>query len=125
MKVLKTAVSSRKIDDLNPDVVLFHLREVLTEYRKVLINRLILDLPTYLDYKFKKKPGKEKLDEIREKLYAIKNSSVDLTLYEPIVKEVLAQDNTFIKTELLYKEIDESIGEHLREGQIVFTATTA
>ena len=113
MKTLKTAVSNRKIEEANQDIVLFNLREVLTEYRKSLINRLILDLPTYLDYKFKTRPAKAKLDEIREKLYTIKNSAVDLSFYGPIVDEVLAQDNTFIKTELIYKEIDANIADHL------------
>ena len=116
MKHLKTAISRRKIEESSHDVILLHLREVLTEYRKALINRMILDLPTYLDYKFHTKLPKAKLEEIRERLYAIKNSSVDLTSYEPIVQEVLAQESTFIKTELIYREIDGAIGEHLPFG---------
>jgi len=115
MKQLKTAISSRKIEDSAHDVILFHLREVLTEYRKSLINRMILDLPTYLDYKFRVKPSRSKLEEIRERLYTIKNSAVDLTNYQPVVQEVLSQENTFIKTELIYKEIDGAIADHLKQ----------
>jgi len=78
----------------------------LSEYRKALINRLISRPPTYLDYKFKMKVPKGKLEEVRECLYTLKNSAVDLTDYEPVVAEVMSKENTFIKTELIYKEID-------------------
>ena len=115
MKTVKTPLFTRKIEDSNQDIVLFQLREILTDYRKSLISRLILDLPTYLDYRFKIKADKKQLDDIREKLYEIKNGSADLSKYEVIVQQVLANDSTYISTRLFYQEIDRNISSYLNE----------
>ena len=119
MKTVKTPLFTRKIEDSNPDVVLFQLREILTDYRKSLVSRLILDLPTYLDYRFKIKAGKKQLEDIREKLYEIKNGSADLSKYDVIVQQVLANDSTYVSTSLFYQEIDGNISSYLSEGLLV------
>ena len=119
MKTIKTPLFTRRIEDSNPDVVLFQLREVLTDYRKSLISRLILDLPTYLDYRFKIKADKKQLDDIREKLYEIKNGSADLSKYDLIVQQVLANESTYVSTRLFYQEIDRNISSYLSEGFLV------
>jgi len=115
MKTIKTPLFTRKIEDSNPDVILFQLREILTDYRKSLISRLILDLPTYLDYRFKIKADKKQLEDIREKLYEIKNGSADLSKYDLIVQQVLANESTYISTQLFYHEIDRNISSYLTE----------
>jgi len=115
MKTIKTPLFTRKIEDSNPDVILFQLREILTDYRKSLISRLILDLPTYLDYRFKIKADKKQLEDIREKLYEIKNGSADLSKYDVIVQQVLANESTYISTQLFYHEIDRNISSYLTE----------
>ena len=115
MKTVKTPLFTRKIEDSNPDVILFQLREILTDYRKSLISRLILDLPTYLDYRFKIKADKKQLEDIREKLYEIKNGSADLSKYDVIVQQVLANESTYVSTRLFYQEIDRIISSYLSE----------
>ena len=120
MKTLKTPFISRKIEDSDKDVILFQIKEVLTDYRKALITRLILSLGTYIDYRFKIKPTRKQSEEITERLFDIKNSSVDLANYDSIVREVMSKENTFITTELIYKEIDECISWYLRETQMTF-----
>ena len=115
MKTVKTPLFTRKIEDSNPDVILFQLREILTDYRKSLISRLILDLPTYLDYRFKIKADKKQLEDIREKLYEIKNGSADLSKYDLIVQQVLANESTYVSTRLFYQEIDRIISSYLSE----------
>ncbi|HMI67802.1 MAG TPA: hypothetical protein VK517_17290 [Cyclobacteriaceae bacterium] len=115
MKTIKTPLFTRKIEDSNPDVILFQLREILTDYRKSLISRLILDLPTYLDYRFKIKADKKQLEDIREKLYEVKNGSADLSKYDVIVQQVLANESTYISTQLFYHEIDRNISSYLTE----------
>jgi hypothetical protein len=115
MKTIKTPLFTRKIEDSNPDVILFQLREILTDYRKSLISRLILDLPTYLDYRFKIKAEKKQLEDIREKLYEIKNATADLSKYELIVQQVLVNESTYISTRLFYQEIDRNISSYLSE----------
>ena len=115
MKTIKTPLFTRKIEDSNTDVILFQLREILTDYRKSLISRLILDLPTYLDYRFKIKADKKQLEDIREKLYEIKNGSADLSKYELIVQQVLSNESTYVSTRLFYQEIDRIISSYLSE----------
>ena len=115
MKTVKTPLFTRKIEDSNPDVILFQLREILTDYRKSLISRLILDLPTYLDYRFKIKADKKQLEDIREKLYEIKNGSADLSKYDFIVQQVLSNESTYVSTRLFYQEIDRIVSAYLSE----------
>ncbi len=122
MKTIKTPLFTRKIEDSNPDVILFQLREILTDYRKSLISRLILDLPTYLDYRFKIKADKKQLEDIREKLYEIKNGSADLSKYDVIVQQVLANESTYISTRLFYQEIDRNISSYLSEAPLTLMA---
>ena len=122
MKTIKTPLFTRKIEDANPDVILFQLREILTDYRKSLISRLILDLPTYLDYRFKIKADKKQLEDIREKLYEIKNGSADLSKYDVIVQQVLANESTYISTRLFYQEIDRNISSYLSEAPLTLMA---
>ncbi len=118
MKTIKTPLFTRKIEDSDPDVILFQLREILTEYRRNLITRLILDLPTYLDYRFKIKADKKQLDDIREKLFDLKNASVDLARYDGIVQQVRAGDSTYVGTSPFYHEIDKGISAYLSEVQM-------
>ena len=125
MKTIKTPLFTRKIEDSNPDVVLFQLREILTDYRKSLISRLILDLPTYLDYRFKIKADKKQLEDIREKLYEIKNGSADLAKYDVIVQQVLANESTYISTRLFYQEIDRNISSYLSEVPLTLMVSGA
>ena len=122
MKTIKTPLFTRKIEDSNPDVILFQLREILTDYRKSLISRLILDLPTYLDYRFKIKADKKQLEDIREKLYEIKNGSADLSKYDVIVQQVLANESTYISTRPFYQEIDRNISSYLSEAPLTLMA---
>ena len=122
MKTIKTPLFTRKIEDSSPEVILFQLREILTDYRKSLISRLILDLPTYLDYRFKIKADKKQLEDIREKLYEIKNGSADLSKYDVIVQQVLANESTYISTRLFYHEIDRNISSYLTEVPLTLMA---
>src|SRR5258708_28227630 len=122
VKTSKTVLDTRKIEDSNPGVILLQLREVLTDYRKSLISRLILDLPTYLDYRFKIKADKKQLEDIREKLYEIKNGSADLSKYDVIVQQVLANESTYISTRPFYQEIDRDISSYLSEAPLTLMA---
>src|SRR5260221_12234000 len=103
MKTIKTPLFTRKIEDPSPDVILFQLREILTDYRKSLIRMLILDLPTYLDYRFKVKADKKQLEDIREKLHEIKKGRADLSKYEDIVRQRLANESPSISTAEWYQ----------------------
>jgi hypothetical protein len=62
------------------------------------------------------------LEDIREKLYEIKNGSADLSKYDVIVQQVLANESTYISTRLFYHEIDRNISSYLTEVPLTLMA---
>ena len=118
MKTIKTPLFTRKIEDYSTETVLFQLRELLSDYRKALIARLILDLPTYVHYRFQMRTDKKQLEDILERLYELKNGSIDLNDYGGVVKEVLANDSTYISAAPFYHEIDRNIALFVKEAKM-------
>jgi hypothetical protein len=76
---------------------------------------LLNDLHVYIDYRFRVKADAKQLDDIKEKLDALKNHSVDMEKYRVLLQRVLDHQNAYINTEPFYEEIDESIGWYLKE----------
>jgi hypothetical protein len=113
MKTIKTASGVKRIPPCGEDATLSRIREILSDHRKSLINRLILDLPTYTDYRFNTKPSKEQAPLIIDRLYTLKHSPVDLTKYDTLVQKIMENENTHLDAELFYKEIDAAIGWEL------------
>src|ERR1700748_1037395 len=99
MKTIRTHQGIRRLDELDSNVFLFQLRELLTDYRAALIGRLIEDLSTYIDYKFHLKLANHQLPEIKIKLYSLKISTIDLSKYHRIVKDIMAHEFTYLDTE--------------------------
>jgi hypothetical protein len=119
MKTIKTAIGNKKIEDCAESVAMGKIKEILTDHRNELINRLLLDLPGYLGYKFNVKPSKEQLLSVTERLYEIKHSVIDLLRYDAIVQEILSNTNTHLSSETFYKELDSAISWELRPNQLV------
>jgi hypothetical protein len=118
MKKVKIANGVKKIDDSDSNACLFKLRDVLNEHRTLLINRLVSDLASYIDYKFRIKATAKQIDNVREALQTLKNSTFDLDKYGEIVDQFFNQDMTHVGTELFFKEIDENIGSALNASQL-------
>lgn len=118
MKRVKTVLGTKKIEDEDHSIVLFQLKEILDAHRGTLINRLIADLPAYIDYKFNTKVNSKQLEIIKEKLSFLKSSSVDMDRYSFILKNVMANEITYVATEPFYREIDDSISLYLNESQL-------
>ena len=78
MKTIRTVLGNKKIEDRDDHLVIIQLRDILDAHRGALINRLIADLPSYIDYKFNVKVNSKELETIKEKLSYLKNSSVDM-----------------------------------------------
>jgi hypothetical protein len=50
MKTIKSALlGTKSLIDTNPEVLLVQLKEILKAHRELIINRLMGDLPTYLE----------------------------------------------------------------------------
>lgn len=120
IRTIKTSTGVKRIEDQNQNAALLKLREILSEERKVLINRLESDLNAYVQYRFSKKANPNQLEKIRTKLNSLKTSNVDLDNYGVIVADFFRQENTHISTEFFYKDIDEYLADELRPIQLKF-----
>jgi hypothetical protein len=118
MKIVRTILGAQKIEVNDYPVAMLKVREILDAYRSKLINRLMTDLPTYIDYKFHVKVSTKQIEDIKEKLASLKNSSVDMNKYGFLVQHVMAQDKTYVTTAPFYQEIDDNISWYLNESQL-------
>jgi hypothetical protein len=118
MKILRTLNGVKRIEDSDPNVMLLKVRQILDEQRNGLITRLINDLGAYIDYKFKIRPDVRQLESIKEKLFALKNSGLDLEKYDSLLQHVIHHDATYVNAEPFYREIDESISSQLNAAQL-------
>ena len=119
MKTIQSSlIGNKNIVATDPYVQLFQVREVLNQHRDTLINRLLTDLPTYLDYKFNAKAGTYELVSIQEKLLSVTKTNVDLDKYRSVVKQFKKKATTRLTNEPFFSEIDELIKWQINEPQL-------
>lgn len=118
MKIIRTLNGVKRIEDSDANILLLKVRQILDEQRNGLITRLITDLGSYIDYKFRVRPDAQQLEAIKDKLYSLKNSGLDLEKYNTLLQHVLDHDTTYINAEPFYREIDENISWHLNAAQL-------
>ena len=118
MKKVRIANGIKRIEDTDSNATLFRLRDVLSEHRGILITRLVSDLGSYIDYKFHIKASAKQLETIKDHLYIIKNSALDLDRYSDIIDHFYAHDITYISTEPFMKEVDECIDSIINVSQL-------
>ncbi len=119
MKTIQSSlVGNRNIHASDPHVQLFQVREVLNQHRDTLINRLLSDLPTYVDYKFKARPSTSELLHIKEKLLDVTKTNVDLDKFQSVVRQVKKKGTTRLTNEIFFSEIDELIRWQIREPRL-------
>jgi hypothetical protein len=121
MKTIKSALLGNKsLIDTNPEVLLVQLKEILRSHRELIINRMMGDLPTYLDYKFNIKADKKILELVKDKLLDLKKSNADLDTYDSIVQQVLNRSVTHLTNEPFYTEIDQYLLQYVKTQQFKF-----
>jgi hypothetical protein len=118
MKTVRTILGNKKIGEQDHHLVMIQLRDILDAHRSALINRLVADLPSYIDYKFSVKVNAKELEVIKDKLSYLKNSSVDMDKYKFIFDSVMSNETTYVDAAPFYKEIDDSISIYLNESQL-------
>lgn len=118
MKTVKMALGIRRIEDRDQHLALLQLRDLLDAHRNALINRLMGDLPAYLDYRFRTRINQKQLDLLKDKLSFMKNASVDMDKYDFIYQHMLANEATYVPSEPFYREIDENIRWYLNDAQL-------
>jgi hypothetical protein len=115
MKNVRTVLGLKRVEDNDSNLTLLQLREILNEQRKVLITRLLSDLPVYIDYRFSVKADAKQLDHIKEKLDSLKNHAVDLDKYGSLLQHMMDNENSYLNTALFYREIDDNISWYLKD----------
>jgi hypothetical protein len=110
MKIIKSGlIGARVVKAQEPNVQLFQIRVVFNQHRDALVNRILSDLSTYLDFKFHLQPARIELIALAEKIAGLKNRDVDLDYYKPMLKELKRKDEIKIKNDYFFLEIDENI----------------
>jgi hypothetical protein len=120
IRTIRTSTGVKRIEDHNHNAALLKLREILSEERKFLINRIESDLNAYIQYRFSRKTNASQLERIRGKLNSLKTSNVDLDNYAVIVSNFFRQENTHISAEPFYRDIDECLTDEFRPIQLKF-----
>lgn len=122
MKILKSRlIGTRCIKAKDPNIQLFQIRMVLNQHRDALVDRILTDLSTYIDFKFKTQPSRSNLVLIFERLSAFKMKDVDLEFYEPLLKQLHRKDEITLSNDYFFLEIDEQIRMNLNP-QLNFAA---
>lgn len=118
MKSVRIASTVKHIDGADARVTLFRIQEILSEHRSTLIMRILSDLPTYLQFKFSSKVDKERQAILRDKLFELSNSKVNLDRYLDIVHEIEKNSNYRVPSQEFFKEIDTLIDTLLHPMQL-------
>jgi hypothetical protein len=122
MKILKSRlIGTRCIKAKDPNIQLFQVRMLLNQHRDALVDRILTDLATYIDFKFKTQPSRSDLVLLFEKLTAFKTKDVDLEFYEPLLKQLQRKDEIMLTNDCFFLEIDEQIRMNLNP-QLNFAA---
>jgi hypothetical protein len=122
MKIIKSRlIGTHGIKAKDPNIQLFQIRMLLNQHRDALVERILSDLATYIEYKFKTQPSRNNLQLIFEKLLAFKTKDVDLEYYEPLLKQLHRKDELQFTNDCFFMEIDEQIRMNLNR-QLNFAA---
>ena len=118
-RTIRIATGIKKIELGNENIATLQITDVLKQHRDTLINSLLSDLTTYINYHFRTPPKKDQLQNIKSRLIDLRNSTISLTKYGHLVDEILSNETTYVKSEPFYLEINEIIGEELNPSQLI------
>jgi hypothetical protein len=118
-RTIKIATGIKRIELGNENFIMLQIGDILKQHREALINSLISNLTTYINYKFNTPATKDQLVQIKDKLFELKNSSISLSSYSEIIDGILANESTYVKSEAFYHEINSVIGEELNPSQLI------
>lgn len=93
MKFVRISSTVKNIEEGDECVTLFRIQEILSEHRSTLIMGILSDLPIYLQFKFYTKVDKEMHGILRDKLFELSNSRVNLDRFLDIVHEIEKNSN--------------------------------
>jgi hypothetical protein len=118
MKYIRIGSAVRHLEDADRNITLFRIQEILTEYRSTLINGILSDLHTYLQFKLYIKVEKETHSMLRDKLLDLSNSKINLDRYEEVVREITASSSYRVSPTAFFHEIDTLLDSVLNPVQL-------
>lgn len=118
MKSVRIASTVKRIEEADYDITLFRIQEILSEHRSTLIMRILTDLPTYLQFKFYTKVDKDVQGILKDKLFELSNSKINLDRYDEIVQEIRKNSSYKVPSQEFFKEIDTLLDAQLNPSQL-------
>src|SRR5687768_14815612 len=118
MKSVRIASSIKLIEQSDHNVTLFRIQEILSEHRSTLIMRILSDLPTYLQFKFYARVDKNVQGILRDKLFELANSKVNLDRYDDIVQDIKSSSSYRVPSRQFFEEIDTLLDGELNPSQL-------
>ena len=76
------------------------------------------DLPTYLQFRFYAKVDKETQGNLRDKLFQLSNSKINLDRYLDIVHEIEKNNSYRVPSQKFFSEIDALLDAELNPSQL-------
>ncbi|RAV99652.1 hypothetical protein [Pseudochryseolinea flava] len=119
MKSVRIASTVKHIEEADHNITLFRIQEILSEHRTMLITGILTDLPTYLQFKFYTKVDKEMQGVLRDKLWDLSNSKVNLDRYDEIVQEIRKNSSYRVPSSDFFREIDSLLDSALNPTQLM------
>lgn len=119
MKSVRIASTVKHIEEGDERVTLFRIQEILSEHRSTLIMGILSDLTTYLQFKFYTKVDKETQGILRDKLFELSNSKVNLDRYLDIVHEIEKNSSFRVPSQEFFREIDSLLDSVLNPSQLM------
>lgn len=118
MKSIRIASAVKHIEDCDDRITLLRIQEILSEHRSTLIMGILGNLSTYLQFKFYTKVDKELQSHLRDALFELSNSKVNLDRYVDIVHEIEKSNSYRVPSLEFFNEIDALIDSHLHPMQL-------
>ena len=118
MKSVRIASTVKHIEEGDERVTLFRIQKILSEHRSTLIMGILTDLPTYIQFKLYIKVDKDMQGILRDRLFELANSKVNLDRYLDIVHEIERNSNYRVPSQEFFKEIDGLLDSVLNPTQL-------
>src|SRR6478736_2714500 len=106
MKTVKSGLLGKKeLIDSSPDELLTQFKDIIKQHRSLVINSLLANVPTYVDYKFEMKLDADQLAKMKDELIRLQESQVDLKNYDTMVEQLMTRPTVHLTNQPFYQEI--------------------
>jgi hypothetical protein len=120
MKTIKASTTTYRINEADNDFSAL-LAGIIQDHRKYLINCVInTGVDRYIDYKFSQRLSQTEINHLKRTLNGLKNTSINLLHYQPIVEAISRYDFYQLPNLIFYNEIDQRLKDNLVQTELNF-----